>query len=382
MTRVVIITEIISPYRIPLFNELAKTPNLGLHVIFLAETDPALRQWHVYTNEINFSYEVLRSARRRVGRFNALVNFGVGAALAAARPDVILCGGYNYVASWQAQHWARKHSTPFFLWSESNTQDMRRYHALVEMLKTEFLRRCTGFVVPGRSAAEFLQTHKVCKEKIFTAVNAVDNDLFARSAAKARQNVTQLRQELGLPARYFLYVGRLVREKGIFELVAAYATLEEQLREEVGLVFAGDGSSRRDLEAQAVRVSRGVVKFAGFAHRERLAEYYALSEALVLPTYSDTWGLVVNEAMACGLPVILSQAAGCAADLVTEGWNGRIVPVKSVPQLASAMQALGSRPDLCASMGVNSLNRIADYTPQHWSEGIVRMLEATARKHG
>ena len=151
MTRVVIITEIISPYRIPLFNELAKTPNLGLHVIFLAETDPALRQWHVYTNEINFSYEVLRSARRRVGRFNALVNFGVGAALAAARPDVILCGGYNYVASWQAQHWARKHSTPFFLWSESNTQDMRRYHALVEMLKTEFLRRCTGFVVPGRS---------------------------------------------------------------------------------------------------------------------------------------------------------------------------------------------------------------------------------------
>ena len=218
MTRVVIITEIISPYRIPLFNELAKTPNLGLHVIFLAETDPALRQWHVYTNEINFSYEVLRSARRRVGRFNALVNFGVGAALAAARPDVILCGGYNYVASWQAQHWARKHSTPFFLWSESNTQDMRRYHALVEMLKTEFLRRCTGFVVPGRSAAEFLQTHKVCKEKIFTAVNAVDNDLFARSAAKARQNVTQLRQELGLSARYFLYVGRLVREKGIFEI--------------------------------------------------------------------------------------------------------------------------------------------------------------------
>ena len=213
-------------------------------------------------------------------------------------------------------------------------------------------------------------------------MNAVDNDLFARSAAKARQNVTQLRHELGLPARYFLYVGRLVREKGIFELVAAYATLEEQLREEVGLVFAGDGSSRRDLEAQAARVSRGVVKFAGFAHRERLAEYYALAEALVLPTYSDTWGLVVNEAMACGLPVILSQAAGCAADLVTEGWNGRIVPVKSVPQLASAMQALGSRPDLCASMGVNSLNRIADYTPQHWSEGIVRMLEATARKHG
>ena len=235
---------------------------------------------------------------------------------------------------------------------------------------------------PDGLAAEFLQTHKVCKEKIFTAVNAVDNDLFARSAAKARQNVTQLRQELGLPLRYFLYVGRLVREKGIFELVAAYATLEEQLREEVGLVFAGDGSSRRDLEAQAARVSRGVVKFAGFAHRERLAEYYALAEALVLPNLFGYLGFGGERSYGVRIARHLSQAAGCAADLVTEGWNGRIVPVKSVPQLASAMQALGSRPDLCASMGVNSLNRIADYTPQHWSEGIVRMLEATARKHG
>ncbi len=375
MTRLVILTEIISPYRIPLFNELAKTPDVDLHIIFLAETDPGLRQWQVYTNEIEFSYEVLRSVRRRIGRFNALVNFGVGSALTAATPDVILCGGYNYIASWQAQHWARIRSTPFFLWSESNTQDMRHYHALVEMLKNGFFRRCTGFVVPGRSASEFLQAHKVSNEKIFIAVNAVDNHLFARVAAETRQNSAQLREQLGLPPRYFLYAGRLVREKGIFELIAAYATLEERLRDDVGLVFAGDGPSRRDLEAQAALVSRGIVKFAGFAHRERLAEYYALAEALVLPTYSDTWGLVVNEAMACGLPVILSQAAGCAADLVTDGWNGRMVPARNVPLLASAMESLASRPDLCAAMGANSLNRIVDYTPQRWCEGIVRVLE-------
>ena len=382
MTRLVIITEIIAPYRIPLFNDLAKTPNVDLHVIFLAETDPALRQWQVYTDEIRFSYEVLRSARRRIGRYNALLNFGVGNALAKARADVILCGGYNYIASWQAQHWARSHGTPFFLWSESNTQDMRRYHALVEMLKGKFLRRCTGFVVPGRSASEFLQTHDVSSERIFTAVNAVDNDLFAGVASAARQNASQLRKELGLPLRYFLYAGRLVREKGIFELLAAYATLDEQTRDQIGVVFVGDGASKTELEAQASSVSRGMVKFIGFAHRERLAEYYALADALVLPTYSDTWGLVVNEAMACGLPVIVSRAAGCAADLIVEGWNGCVVPAGEIAPLASAMRELASRPELCASMGANSAIRIAEYSPQRWCEGIVGMVEAVGPKHG
>ena len=71
-----------------------------------------------------------------------------------------------------------------------------------------------------------------------------------------------------------------------------------------------------------------MIRFAGFAQREQLAIYYALAEMLILPTYTDTWGLVVNEAMACGLPVIVSRAAGCAADLVTENWNGLLVPAE------------------------------------------------------
>jgi hypothetical protein len=129
--RLVILTEIISPYRIPLFNALAQHAEVDLHVVFLAETDVNLRQWQIYKEEIRFSYQVLPSWRRRVGRYNALLNRGVGRALGKAAPDVILCGGYNYVASWQALFWARMHNVPFFLWSESNVQDLRRGHALV-----------------------------------------------------------------------------------------------------------------------------------------------------------------------------------------------------------------------------------------------------------
>jgi len=372
--RLVIMTEIISPYRIPLFNVLAQDPAVDLHVIFLAETDPTLRQWQVYKDEIKFEYRVLSSCRKRIGSYNALLNVGVARALADAKPDIILCGGYSYLASWRALIWARQRHVPFLLWSESNLQDARRGRFLVEFLKREFLDRCSGFVVPGISAREFLRAHHMQDERIFTAVNAVDNEFFSSAAASVRQNADRLRADYGLPKRYFLFTGRLVREKGVFELLSAYAKLDQLVREQVGLIFVGDGPARRALESEAASVSCGVITFVGFVQREQLAAYYALAEMLVLPTYTDTWGLVVNEAMACGLPVILSQAAGCAADLVTEDGNGKIVPPREVSSLVSAMQCLASDQARTATMGANSEKRIAAFSPQEWSNGIVRMV--------
>ena len=373
--RLVILTELISPYRIPLFNALAQDAGVDLHVIFLAETDPNLRQWQIYREEIRFSYQILPSWRKRLGRYNVLLNRGLSRALATASPDVVLCGGYNYVASWQALIWAWVYKTPFCLWSESNVQDLRRGHALVEFLKSEFLRKCSGFVVPGCSALEYLRIHKVNESRIFTAPNAVDNELFSRAALAARQNELKCRQELDLPVRYFLFAGRLVREKGGFELLSAYAKLDESIRRQCALVFVGDGPSRRQLEEQAASITPGMIRFAGFAQREQLAAYYALAETLILPTYTDTWGLVVNEAMACGLPVILSRAAGCTADLVRENWNGLLVAPRDASSLTLAMRTLAEEPNLCATMGANSAQLISHYTPKEWSRGIAKMVE-------
>jgi len=378
--RLVILTEIISPYRIPLFNALARQPKVNLHVIFLAETDPSLRDWQVYKEEIQFSYEVLRSWRQRFGRYNALLNFGLGRALREARPDVILCGGYNYLASWQALSWSRLHGIRFLLWSESNSQDLRRGHALVEMLKNDFLRQCSGFVVPGQSAREYLHAYKIKDASIFTAPNAVDNALFAAAAAVARQKAFGRRAELGLPARYFLYVGRLVPEKGVFDLLAAYAKLGEQIREHIGLVYVGDGVSRRQLEERAASISPGMIRFAGFVQRNSLAMYYALAEMLILPTYSDTWGLVVNEAMACGLPVLVTRVAGCAADLVAQDSNGLLISPGEVPALSAAMEKLARNSELCASMGANSAQFISRYSPAAWTLGISCAIESEGAK--
>jgi len=378
--RLLLLTEIISPYRIPLFNALAECRELDLHVIFLAETDPQLRQWQIYKEEIQFSYQVLPSWRKRLGRYNVLLNRGLAQALAAAAPDVILCGGYSYVASWQALVWARLRDTPFLLWSESNRQDLRRGHALVEFLKSEFLQRCSGFVVPGRSAFEYLRAHKIKEELIFTAPNAVDNALFSCAAKAARRDAAAGRTDLNLPDRYFLFVGRLVPEKGVFDLLSAYARLDPSLRQQVGLVFAGNGVSRPALEERSAAISPGVIRFAGFAQREQLATYYALADALILPTYTDPWGLVVNEAMACSLPVILSRAAGCASDLVKEKENGLLVEPGDVAALAAAMDSLARHSELRETMGAQSLERIAAFSPYHWSAGIVGAVAATGSR--
>jgi glycosyltransferase involved in cell wall biosynthesis len=379
--RLVILTEIISPYRIPLFNALARSDSVEPHVIFLAENDPGLRQWRVYKDEIRFSYEVLPSRRMQLGSRSLLLNGGLASALRSARPDALLCGGYNYVASWQALLWAKHHGVPFLLWSESHQNELRRSRALVEFLKDEFLHRCSGFIVPGSAAREYLHVHRVHDEVIFTAPNAVDNNLFSTAAAEARKSASARRRELNLPDRYGLFVGRLVREKGVFELLAAYAKLDTRLREQFGLVFAGDGVCRKQLEEQSLSIAPGVVRFAGFVHREQLAVYYALAEILILPTYTDTWGLVVNEAMACGLPVILTNEAGCSADLVQENWNGYRVPSKDESSLAIAIEKLAKQPELSAKMGANSLQRISQYSAERWSDGIVQAVNAIGAVH-
>jgi glycosyltransferase involved in cell wall biosynthesis len=375
--RLVILTEIIAPYRIPVFNALAHHAGIDLHVIFLAESDPGLRDWQVYTDEIRFSYQVLPSWRRRFGGYNLLLNRRLKAALRQAAPEVIVCGGYNYLASWQALRWSDTNRVPFILWVESTDRDFRSRNPLTEFLKRKFMNRCQAFVVPGRSSFQYVKNHGAREQDIFTAPNAVDTELFSGKAAAARKDDARLRSALGLPPRFFLFVGRLVKEKGVFDLLAAYGKLSSELRSEVGLVLVGEGSAQAELVRRACEVNPGKVQFAGFVHRDQLAGYYALADAFVFPSLSDPWGLVVNEAMACGLPVIASDAAGCTVDLVQDNWNGRIVRHGDVEQLASAMEEIGGDLALRERLGNHSRERIVRYSPEACAGGLAEAALST-----
>ncbi len=368
--RLAMLTEIIAPYRIPVFNALATHEGIDLKVIFLAETHPTLRQWRVYKDEIRFSYEVLPSWRLRVGHSHFLLNGGLAASLKKFSPDAIICGGYNYVASWQALMWARRHRVRFILWSESNAKDTRGQRKVVEFLKNRFCKRCDGFVVPGKSAFEYLRMLGSPAESVFTAPNAVDNTFFAMQAEQVKRQPAEFRERLGLPRRFILFVGRLVFEKGVFDLLESYSKLESGLRSEVGLVFAGAGDAREELVQQAKRISPGTVCFTGFVHREDLSGLYAVAETLVLPTHSEVWGLVVNEAMACGLPIIVSNVTGCLADLVDDGWNGYVVPPEDPDKLSVAINSLVRQPEVKRKMSAHSLERIRSYSPEACAGGL------------
>ena len=368
--RLVILTEVIAPYRIPVFNALACRPGIDLHVIFLAETHAALRQWRVYKDEIRFSYQVLPSWRGRFGGNDLLINWGLASALHKADPRVIICGGYNYAASWRALLWAKRRGVRFVLWSESNRYDARRGSRWVEFLKAYFLKRSDGFVVPGKASFEYLRALGSAEGSISTAPNAVDNDLFASQAKAVRLHSAEFREKLKLPSRFILFVGRLVPGKGVFDLLEAYAKLDASLRSGVGLVFAGDGVSRAVLVENAKRINPGTVCFPGFAQREDLAGFYALADVLVLPTHSDPWGLVVNEAMACGLPIIVSNVAGCSADLVENGWNGYVVAPEDSGKLSEAIDSVVRQPELRQQMSARSLARIQDYSPEACAAGL------------
>ena len=378
--KLVIVTEIIAPYRIPVFNALARRREIDLHVMFLSENDASLRQWPVYKDEITFQYEVLPSWRQRFGRYHVLLNRGVLSALNKVRPDVVLCGGYNYLASWESAGWARVHRIPLLLWSESTALDRRQRHRVVEFMKKRFLSLCQAFVVPGKSAFQYLQDLGIPDERIFTAPNAVDIQLFATLAEAANRAPLQVRARLSLPLRYFVYVGRLVRAKGVFELVEAYARLDDEIRAKIGLVFVGDGADRSELIKRASQITPEKIRFPGFVQREGLAEFYALADALIFPTHSDTWGLVVNEAMSCGLPVIVTRVAGCAADLVKDGWNGFVVPPRDPSQLAAPMAHLAGDSGLRVEMGSRSRERVEAYSPAAWAEGLVKVVESVARE--
>jgi glycosyltransferase involved in cell wall biosynthesis len=369
-SKLLILTEIIAPYRIPVFNALASRTDIDLRVIFLAETDETQRQWHVYKGEIKFSYQVLPSWRRRLGKYHCLLNWGMRTALRQFSPDVIVCGGYNYVASWITLGWARRRRIPLFLWVESTAKDRRGGHTLVESLKTWFMGRCQGFVVPGKSSFQYLQNYGMNAETIFTAPNAVDTDFFAYTAEAVRRDAVSYRQKLNLPPHFFLFAGRLISGKGVFDLLEAYMSQTAELRSQWGLVFVGNGEALSELQRRASDITTGSVQFAGFAQRELLAVYYGLADVFLFPTHTDPWGLVVNEAMACKLPVIISDAAGCAEDLVQDGWNGCRFTSRDISRLAALMKNMAGDQQSRHEMGEHSYERIQQYSPEICANGI------------
>jgi glycosyltransferase involved in cell wall biosynthesis len=365
--RLVLLTEIEAPFRIPLFNALAARPEVDLTVLYLSARDPR-RNYPGYEHEVAFASEVLPGRDLVAGGRWAVANRGVGRRLAELRPDVVAVGGWNQPAFWQAYRFARRRSLPLLVWIESTGRDARTGNRVWESAKRRFVRGAAGFFVPGTAAADYARSLGIEDDRIAVAPNAPDLGVFGARVAEARQDRDRLRHELGLDGCAFLYVGRLSPEKGADILVRAFAGVPGEL------VVVGDGPDAKRVRSDAP----STVRFVGRLERDTLPPWFAAADAFVLPSRSDTWGMVLSEAAVAGLPLVASDAAGAAYDLVEEGVNGFRFPVGDEAALRERLQAVAADEGFRRSAGKRSRELAAGHTPEAWAEAVAG-LAARAR---
>jgi len=290
------------------------------------------------------------------------------------RANAIVVAGYGDPVMRTAAGWARRQGRPVVLLSESTRADRRRW-ACKEWPKRLLVRRLydSAFVGGERSAA-YVQQLGVNEDDIWTGYDVVDNEHFRRGADAARRRRDQVRAKLGLPDRYFLYVGRFAREKNLSRLLAAH----DMYRRRQGtweLVLVGSGPLQDDLQALADRQGVPGVHWPGPKSYDELPSYYGLASCFVLPSVSEPWGLVVNEAAASGLPMLASQACGCVPELVHRGVNGYCFDPYDVEALAELMLTMsGGDVDLQA-FGEASRRIVSLYTPETWARALADCVQ-------
>lgn len=359
--KVAVVTEIAAPYRIPLFNALAE--RLEVEAIFLSERDPR-RDYPFYREEFRFGWHVLPGLQlHRELRWVSLSR-GLGRRLRSVRPDVVVVGGWNQPAFWQAMRWARRNGVPLVLWVESTERDVRTGAAPLARLRQAAVRRADAVLVPGRAAAEYAAALGVEPRRVHVAPNAVDLTLFAERVEGERRRRAELRRELGVDGCVFLCVSRLSREKGVDVLARASHGVEGRL------VLAGDGPDRAAIEAAA---PDGTL-LLGHVDRDELPRWYAAADAFVMPSRSETWGMAMNEAAAAGLPLIASEAPGAGYELIEPGVNGFRVPVEDVAALRSALERVGGDEAWRERARARTLELARGFTPEAWADRVEELV--------
>jgi len=347
--KLALITEIPAPYRIPLFNALAE--RVELRALFLAGRDPRRPFYDPHDEEWRVERLILPGRQLRRGGRWVVLSRGVLGELRRFRPDAVGVGGWNEPAFWQALGYCRARRVPLLVWVESTARDARSDAGPLRLARSAMARAAAGAFVPGTAAAEYARA--LGFRDVAVAPNAIDASVFAEAAVDrgGRESCT------------FLYAGRLDPEKGVDVLLRAFEQVSGKL------VVAGSGSEEERLRASA----SDRVAFVGPKSRDELVRLYAEADALVLPSRSEPWGMVLNEAAAAGLPLVATEEVGAACDLIENGVNGFRVPAGDVRALAAALERLAEDEPFRLVAGRRSRELAGRFTPERWAEEVVAL---------
>ena len=354
--RVAIIHNIIAPYRIPVFEKLAKNPSIDLKVFYCAETHSD-RNWEVNACE-TYDYTILLGTCIQVGSFKYHVNPSIVWELLRGNYDVVILGGCCDFTTQLAFIFSKLMKIPLILWSEGITSAQSRIGKLASPFTNHIVASVDAVVVPGELSRQYHITCGAMPERVFIAPSIVDNEFYIEQYNQLKPKKDQLKKDRGIAHnKVILYMGQLIERKGIQYLISAYKSFKQDYNDAC-LVIVGDGPLKDNLQRACIEQNIEDVIFTGWVTEKEKVVYYSIADVFVLPTLEDVWGLVVNEAMCCGLPIITTNAAGCSIDLIENGYNGYIVDSGDTEQLYHALLDVfeGSvKPD---RMGIRSLEKI------------------------
>jgi glycosyltransferase involved in cell wall biosynthesis len=311
------------------------------------------------------------------GRKRALLRRKMANALREIDPAAAMIPGWATPASLIALEWCLQNQRPAIVMSESNAFDHER-STLREAIKRIVVSLFSAGLAGGQLQREYLISLGLPCERVFTGYDVVDNEHFARGAAEVRSQKEEVRMKYGLPRNYFLASARFVPKKNLRRLIESYAFYRSQTGLNYWkLVLLGDGPLRAALVSLRHQLDlANDVLLPGFIQYQKLPPYYALADVFVHASSTEQWGLVVNEAMAAGLPVIVSNRCGCVPELVAEGKNGFTFDPESVKSLGKLMVKMSRLPERrLGEMGVESERIIAGFTPMHFAKGAQRAIE-------
>lgn len=295
-----------------------------------------------------------------------------------APEQVALCGYHRpeYVLTLA---WAKASRHPVILMIESKQDDAPR-RRLQEWIKGTLVRQFDSYLVGGSPHRAYMTSLGAPNDRVFEGYDAVDNALFAKAAEAARQQHHHLRIKLGLPERYFIAACRFVTKKNLPMLLEAYHLYRQTSDTNWGLVICGGGMLEDELQQQVVTQQIPDVCFPGFHKGEELAVYYGLASCFIHPSIQEQWGLVVNEAMASGLPVLVSDRCGCVPNLVKDGVNGFTFDPTDPHKLAKLMDTITRDPVQLERMAIAAQQTIANYAPENFATNLALAMKA-ARSH-
>jgi glycosyltransferase involved in cell wall biosynthesis len=277
----------------------------------------------------------------------------------------VVLPGYWDPAFWVLLALAKVEGRKVVLSFDSTKLDHTR-HTLLELAKKVFVALCDAGFAYGHRARRYLRELGMPVDRIVIRCQATANEEIRVEFEAAFRERADLLALYGLPARNFCFVGRLSSEKNVLLLIQALESLQvsTQASEGWGLCVVGDGPERPNIEAYCAERRLRAVKFFGGVSWREIPRYLAISDVLVLPSISEPWGLVVNEAMVCGLPVIVSENCGCVEDLVIEGRTGFSFDPHSCANLVKHMRHFVNSPSEIRRIGDAGAHLIRDFSPQ------------------